>query len=296
MIKRNRPRRRKSLETMATCLPQADVPKWPNWIVKWCSFFDETEPQTPEQIKARRYLEIQISKIEMPQMYPGKALALGIFAMWAMVMLFGSIYRIGTDDGTYTQFYTNWCFMMGCITYLFFLFANLDSSGWLLHYFLYGWWWVYFANAGLVFWLVNFILYETPQLVTDEGEKYGYGKVLVVERTIHVFPYVFAIIFVALLKPDFESILSSFPWKKGLRWRFILYLAAIYIMAHFPFLAYISHYDFQKVYSVDYPLWFGVIAIELFGMIHVFVPILFLSPILGVFRRNIYRKRPTHSA
>lgn len=279
-----------SVSTDALMLPQASVPEWPSKLCGWLSpYFDEGFV-SEDQRKAAKYIDIALTKIEMPQMYMAKILALMIMSVWALIMLLGSVYRIGTDDGTYTDFYTNWCFMMGAVTYILILFSALEWTGRLYYYILYGWWWVYFANAGLVFWLVNFILYETPQLVTDEGEKFGYGKVLVVERIIHVFPYVFAIGVTALLSPDIQSVLSCFPWKKGLRWRFVLYIFAVYVMAHLPFLAYISHYDFQKVYSVDYPMWFGIVAIEIFGMAHVVIPILILSPAFDSFRRNIYTK------
>lgn len=263
------------------------IPPWFRWFLNLVTLKttirDEGTP--PQDSKSLRMV---INNISVPRQYPSKVIALIVFLCWGIVMVMATVYRIASDDGTYTQYYTNWVFMMGTVTYLFFLVAILDPTGFLLFYFYYGWWWVYFANAALVFWLVNFVLFETPQLVTDEGEKHGYGVVLVVERTIHVFPYVFALIFLALLKPDFKAVMRSFPWVPGHRRQFVLYLAVIYLLCHLPFTFYLMHYDASSIYNVKLPVWLGFLAVQFVIAVHVLVAICALSPFLRRFTSNLY--------
>jgi hypothetical protein len=106
------------------------------------------------------------------------------------------------------SYFTNITLALQGLFYTAYLFIFLESPiKRRLETFLLVWvWWIILAQIILVFILVLGVIYDNPGLVTDEmktnGGSYEDGQVLLAERLFHVFPLIFAMLFLYCVRSD----------------------------------------------------------------------------------------------
>lgn len=233
--------------------------------------------------------EFKAQKVEYPVWTPARWFRFCITMSWCFVLWLGTGVRIMIDDGHYFMYFTNWIWTFNLVFYSFDFIGFLDFTNQVHFYLIYGVLWMFFGQVSVVFWEVNFILYEAPQLMTDQAEKYGYGTVIVAEKLVHTFPYIVILVWLMCAFPEIIKVLATFPWVKGHKLRFVGYVAMNFAFAQVPFGIYMANYDFNKVYQVTYPFWFGVILSEFLFLISIVLPIMILSPMLARLRKGLYK-------
>ncbi len=250
--------------------------------------------QTPYLVSKHKSQKEQLAnlkqqKIEYPVWTPARWGRFSIDVGWCFVLWIGTGVRIIMDDGHFFMYYTNWTWIFNLIFYSIDFIGFIDFTNQVHFYNIYIVLWMFVAQVSVVFWEVNFILYEAPQLMTAEADKYGWGAVIVGEKLVHTFPYIILLFWLWCTFPEIISVLNTFPWIKGRKMRFIGYVVMNYAFAHMPFLIYMANFDFQAVYQVTYPFWFGVIMTEMLFLLLVVLPLLVLSPMLARLRKNAYK-------
>lgn len=245
-----------------------------------------------EEQRAEQEAEFLASRIPYPLQYFMKAPVFGLTVGWWIICFVGTAAKVAFNDGSFTQFFTNWMWVFNFVFYTFDVISYFDPTGYINFYLIYGVWPPFFGNVAQVFFIVMMILYEHPQLITDEADEFGWGIVILVERIVHVMPFVVQLFWIAMRAPDIILVLKSFQWRRGFRAIFLIYLFMIYVFAHIPFITYIGVYDFHKVYHVWIPEWIGLILAEIIFIMTVLLPVAALSPAMEDCRGYAYRTAP----
>lgn len=243
---------------------------------------------TDDDIKREEKVMFKIRNVEIPKWTPARFVGFTISFTWLFVVLTGTVIRVIMNDGHFGMYFTNWIWMFNLVFYAIDIIGYCAIFPHIHFYMFYFIWWSFWGNVAQVFWLVNFILFEAPQLMTDAADKYGFGTVIEAERLVHVFPYIISwAIFVCRI-PEIRIVLGTFPWIRGHKTIYLWYIFSNWVFAHVPFIIYCACFDFKAVYQVDYPYWFGFVAAEVVFAFQVILPILILSPITKRYLEKAY--------
>jgi len=182
------------------------------------------------------------------------------------------------DEHDYFLFMTNWSFFFGVLFYGATLIGFYDDSGTVMHYILILFFWVYLVTVANVFYLVNFVLFESPNLLLDEIHRHYAGLVFLGNSVVHVLPYVAILIWMFLMIEDIKTALKRFPWMDGEKIWFILYNIFIFFASQCVIICYALIHNYKKVYNVDYPLSISILVMEVIVFFHSVFIIVNLSP------------------
>ncbi len=221
--------------------------------------------------------------------YPAKVITALLVFLWGLTLWVGAIVNIQYEGfGVYHQYFTNWMWTVNLLFYTASLIGLLEWTGTIQYYVVLFVWWPVFANISQVFWLVIVILYYNPDMITDAGDEYGYGVVLLVDKIKHVIPFLVALAWLHLQWPDIVFLLSEiYNDKHGVR-SIVLYIIANLFLGHAIIIGYCLNFDFRVVYNVDINIPIGILLVEFVFLTHLILPILFYSPVFHSFRTGMF--------
>lgn len=209
----------------------------------------------------------------------GKIWSLGLFMALA-IFLWVTIGGKLANDGayTYSRYFTNWMWTFNAVFYSLYVVSFLDFSLSVYDFIITYLCWPFVANVAQVFILVAVLKVSGTRLYEEAADEVGWGLTLFWDQLVHMFPLVWALIWLMFSWTDIRTALDTFKWVPGQRRYFILYLVYNYGTANLFLFCYWAVNDFHEVYGVDVNIWLVLLLISVIYLAFVPLPIVLLSP------------------
>jgi hypothetical protein len=192
---------------------------------------------------------------------------------------------------TYSQYFTNWMWTFNTIFYTLYVLSLLECSGHMYHFIISFVCWPFVSNVAQVFILVAVLKVSGTKLYEDAAGEVGWGLTLFWDQLVHMFPLVWALIWLMFSWTDVRNVINEYRWVPGERRFLIMYIAYNFVAANLFVFMYWSVNDIYDVYGVDVNPGAAVFLIELIYIAFNFVPLVILSPISNTAKK--YKAKPS---